>query len=333
MKLEEVKGVGPSVARRLRAAGFINVETVAATPAKELMIKADYKKLGPALKIVAAARQALGNAFISAWDIYQMTKNRLKCTTGSSALDALLGGGVESQTITEFTGKYGSGKTQICHSLAVTAQLKPEKGGLGGQVLFFDTEGTFSSERAYQIACKNGLDPEDSLNNITLSRAYTSDHQTFLLDHAFKLCAEQNIRLVIVDSAISHFRGEYVGRESLSERQQKLNSYLHKLSRLAQIYNLAAVITNQAIDRPVASYVPTPFLGDPTGGNIIAHASNTRVWLRRAKPKRSTRVARIMASSNLPEGECVFRITGRGIEDVEDYQPTENTIEMEETTA
>ncbi|MHC1589332.1 MAG: DNA repair and recombination protein RadA [Candidatus Hecatellaceae archaeon] len=328
VKLEEVKGIGPQTAKRLRAAGFPNVETVAATPAKELMVKANYKELNPALRIVAAAREALGNAFISAWDHYKMTKNRSRCTTGSKALDRLLGGGVETGTITEFTGKYGSGKTQICHSLAVLAQLKPEEGGLGGGVLFFDTEGTFSSKRVYDIAEKRGLDPEATLHNIILSRVYTSDHQTFLLDHAFQLCPEQNIRLVIVDSAISHFRGEYVGRESLSERQQKLNFYLHKLLRLAEAYNLAAVITNQAIDRPVQTYAPQLYLGNPTGGNIIAHASNTRVWLRRGKGKvPSVRVARVLASVDLPEQECVFRISEKGIEDTEDYEPEKGEVE------
>ena len=321
VKLEEVKGIGPQIAKRLRAAGFPNVETVAATPARELKVKANYKKLDPALRIVAAAREALGNTFISAWDHYQMAKNRLRCKTGSGALDDLLGGGVETGTITEFTGKYGSGKTQICHCLAVLAQLKPEEGGLGGGVLYFDTEGTFSSKRVYDIAESRGLDPEATLHNIILSRVYTSDHQTFLLEHAFELCPRENIRLVVVDSAVSHFRSEYLGRESLSERQQKLNRYLHKLLKLAAVYNLAAVVTNQAIDKPVQTYSPyATALGDPTGGNIMAHASNTRVWLRRGKSNKtpSLRIARILASVDLPEQECLFRITDRGIEDAEE---------------
>jgi DNA repair protein RadA len=330
LRLEEIRGVGPSIAKKLRGAGFFNVETVAATPAKEIMQKLGYKKLSQAEKIVNAAREALGGVFISAWDYYQMSKNRLRCTTGSKALDTLLGGGIETGTITEATGKNGSGKTQLCHCLAVMAQLDPGSGGLGGEVLFFDTEGTFSSERIYQIASNRGLNPEEALRNIIVSRAYTSDHQMFLLNHAFKLCAEENIKLVIVDSAISHFRSEYVGREVLSERQQRLNSYLHKLLRLAIIYNLAVVITNQAIDKPVATYIPEPYLGDPVGGNVMGHASNTRIWLRRTKGKTSKRVARLLASSKLPEGECVFCITEKGIEDAEDYEPVEEEFLPEE---
>ncbi|MDI6905305.1 MAG: AAA family ATPase [Candidatus Bathyarchaeia archaeon] len=181
-------------------------------------------------------------------------KNRLKCTTGSKALNTLLEGGIETQGITELVGQYGSGKTQICQTLCVTAQLKPENGGLGGNVLYFDTEGTFSSNRVYQIAAENGLDPGQTLHNIVLSRVYTSDHQMFLLDNAFEKCAEENIKLVVVDSVISHFRGEFLGRETLADRQQKLNLYMHKLLRLAEILNLAVVVTNQAQSDPQPQY-------------------------------------------------------------------------------
>jgi len=211
----------------------------------------------------------------------------------------------------------------------VRAQLKPEEGGLGANVLFFDTEGTFSSERVYQIASHNGFNPDQALHNVILSRVYTSDHQMFLLGHAFQLCAEQNVKLVVVDSAISHFRGEYLGRETLSERQQKLNSYMHKLLRLAEIYNLAVVITNQAQAEPVVSYVPKPILGRPTGGNIMGHASNTRIWLRRAA-KGSVRVARVFDSPCLPESECIFSITDKGVEDVPEAEAVKIKQKLEE---
>lgn len=151
-----------------------------------------------------------------------------------------------------------SGKTQLCLMLCVTAQLPPELGGLGGNVLYFDTEGTFSSNRVYQIAAENGFDPGQTLHNIILSRVYTSDHQMFLLDNAFEKCAEENVKLVVVDSVISHFRGEFLGRETLADRQQKLNLYMHKLLRLAEILNLAVVVTNQAQSDP------TPQWGRPT---------------------------------------------------------------------
>jgi len=330
LELEEIDGVGPAVAKRLRAAGFINAESVAVTPAKELMRRADYKELPPALRIVEAAFKALGNPFATAWERFQTEKQRLTCTTGSRAIDDILGGGVKTREITEFGGKNGTGKTQICHSLSVKAQLKPSEGGFGGEVLYYDTEGTFSATRLYQIAENNGLNPEEALRNVIISRVYNSDHQNFLLDHAFKLCAEENIKLVIVDSAASHFRSEYLGREMLAERQQHINAYLHKLLRLAEIYNLAVAITNQAIDKPEATRVPEDYLGNPIGGNIMGHASTNRLWLRRGKG--GMRIARLRKSPYLPERECPFRITEKGIEDIEGYQPETPTAEEAEQT-
>lgn len=206
-------------------------------------------------------------------------------------------------------------KLQPCLMLCVTAQLKPENGGLGGSVLFFDTEGTFSSQRIYQIVAQNGLNLEEILHNIILSRVFTSDHQMFLLENAFEKCAEEKVKLVVVDSVISHFRGEFLGRETLSDRQQKLNLYMHKLLRLAEILNLAVVVTNQAQSDPTPSY-GYGLTDRPAGGNILAHACNTRVWLRRGKG--SKRIAKVFDSPYLPEAESVFQITEKGIEDAED---------------
>lgn len=158
-----------------------------------------------------------------------------------------------------------------------------------------------------------GLDPDEVLDSILISRVYTSDHQMFLLENAFDICAREKVKLVVVDSVISHLRGEYVGREVLAERQQKLNLYMHRLLRLAEILNLAVVITNQAVSSP------DPFSGrfeNPAGGNILGHASSIRVWLRRSKG--SKRIAKLYDSSYLPECECVFQITDKGVEDVSD---------------
>jgi DNA repair protein RadA len=195
--------------------------------------------------------------------------------------------------------------------LSVTAQLLHEKGGLEGNVVFIDTEGTFMPERVYQIASAMGLDPEEIANNILLGRAYNSSHQCMLIDHLFTLCKQNNVKLVIVDSMISHFRGEYIGRESLSERQQRLNKYLHKLVRLAEAYNLAVVVTNQLQANPAA------FFGDsnrPAGGNIMAHACTHRIFLR--KGSKGVRIAKVIDSPCLPERTASFLITEKGIVDV-----------------
>jgi len=310
--LESLNGVGSTIASKLRAAGYTTIEAIAVTPPLEI---AEKTKLGfnTILKIQNAARKMLSTDFRTAQEYYEIRKNMKRCTTGCKKLDEILGGGVETQALTELIGEYGSGKTQICMMLSVTAQLPYERGGLEGKVAFIDTEGTFMPERIYQIASGLGLEPSEVASNILVARAYNSSHQCLLIDKLFTLCPENNVKLVIVDSMISHFRGEYIGRETLSERQQKLNQYLHKLIRLAEAYNLAVVITNQVQSNPAAFY------GDPNrpaGGNVMAHACTHRVYLRRGS--KGVRVAKIIDSPYLPEREAYFRITEKGIVDAEE---------------
>jgi len=310
--LESLDGVGPSTASKLRAAGFTTIEALAVTPPMEIAEKTNIG-LTTVLKIQESARKMLAADFKTAREYYEWRRNMRRCTTGSKKLDEILGGGVETQAITELIGEYGSGKTQLCMMLSVTAQLPYERGGLEGKVAFIDTEGTFMPERVYQIASSLGLNPSEAADNIFVARAYNSSHQCLLIDKLFTLCPENNIKLVVVDSMISHFRGEYIGRETLSERQQKLNQYLHKLLRLAEAYNLAVVITNQVQANPAV------FFGDPTrpaGGHIMAHACTHRVYLRRGS--KGVRVARIIDSPYLPEREAYFTITERGIVDAEE---------------
>jgi DNA repair protein RadA len=227
-------------------------------------------------------------------------------------MNELLGGGLETQTITEFYGEYGSGKSQMCHQLCVNVQLPPEQGGLGGGALYIDTENTFRTERIVQMSQHLGLDPEEVSKNIIYADAYTSDHQIFLLENADKVIKENGVRMIIIDSLTSHFRSEYLGREMLAERQQKLNKHMHKLIRLARAFNVVAVVTNQVMSKPDV------FFGNavhPIGGHIVAHTSHTRVYLRKSARGR-VRIARLVSSPYLPEGERVFRITENGVEDV-----------------
>jgi len=308
-ELEDIKGVGKATADKLREAGFTTVEAVAVTPVRELE---DRAGIGPetAVKVSEEARKLVSIDFVSAREIWERRQGMMRCSTGSKKLDALLGGGIETQAITEWVGEFGAGKSQLSMKLCVMAQLSKEQGGLEGRALFIDSEGTFSPERIYQIASETGLDPQKVLDNIIISRAYNSDHLCLIIDHLLKVCPEENVKLVVVDSIISHFRGEYIGRETLSERQQKLNAYLHKLLRLAEIFNLAVVVTNQVQANPAQ------FFGDPNrpaGGHILAHASTHRISIK--KNKGNVRTAWVIDSPYLPESSASFAITSKGIED------------------
>ncbi|MEM1536848.1 MAG: DNA repair and recombination protein RadA [Candidatus Bathyarchaeia archaeon] len=308
--LEDLPGVGPSTAQKLRELGFHTIEALAMATVRELEPAGISEKKAQA--IINAARASIGISFIRADELLRMRQNVLRLTTGSKALDRLLDGGLETQTITEFYGEYGSGKSQICHQLCVNVQLPPERGGLNGAALYIDTENTFRTERIVQMAKHLGLDPDRVVKNIIYAEAYTSDHQMFLLENADKVIKENNVKLIIIDSLTAHFRSEYLGREMLALRQQKLNKHMHKLIRLARAFNAVAVVTNQVMAKPDV------FFGDaihPVGGHIVGHTSHTRIYLRKTAHG-PIRIARLVSSPYLPEGEEVFKITENGIEDV-----------------
>ena len=307
-RLEDL-GIGSATSKKLRELGFHTVESLAMATAKELE-QAGISKT-KALEFIRKARSCMPLPFIRGDELLKMRQTVLRLTTGSSRLDKLLGGGIESQSITEFYGEYGSGKSQICHQLCVNVQLPPEQGGLGAAALYIDTENTFRTERIFQMAKNLGIDPKEALKNIIFAEAYTSEHQMFLLENADKVIKENGVRLIIVDSLTSHFRSEYLGREMLAERQQKLNKHLHRLIRLSRAFNAVAVVTNQVMSKPDV------FFGNaihPVGGHIVAHTSHTRVFLRKSA-RGPVRIARLVSSPYLPEGEGIFRVSERGIED------------------
>jgi DNA repair protein RadA len=312
--LEDLPGVGPATAQKLREMGYHTIESLAMATARELEPAGISEK--KAFAIIQTARSSIGVSFIRADELLKMRQSVLRLSSGSKVVDRLLDGGLETQTITEFYGEYGSGKSQICHQLCVNVQLPPQRGGLGGCALYVDTENTFRTERIVSMAKHLGLDPQEVVKNIIYAEAYTSDHQMFLLDNADEVIKANNVKLIIVDSLTAHFRSEYIGREMLAPRQQKLNKHMHKLIGLARAFNAAAVVTNQVMAKPDV------FFGDaihPIGGHIVGHTSHTRVYLRRASHG-PVRIARLVSSPYLPEGEEIFKITENGIEDTSEEE-------------
>ena len=315
MDIEELPGVGPAIAEKLREAGYNSLEAIAVASPAELVAAAEIGEATSA-KIINAAREAAEIGGFETGD--KILGRRLeisKLTTGSTSFDDLLGGGLETQALTEFYGEFGSGKTQIAHQLAVNIQLPPENGGLNGSVVIIDTENTFRPERIKDMAEGASLDPDEILKNIHVARAYNSNHQILLVDKAERLAeelidTEKPVRLLIVDSATAHFRSEYVGRGTLADRQQKINKHLHDTLRFGDLNNAVVMITNQVQVRPDA------FFGDPTrpiGGHVVGHTATFRLYLRKSKGEK--RIARLVDSPNLPEAEAVFTVSKVGIRD------------------
>lgn len=315
-EIEKLPGVGPATAEKLKDAGYDSIMAIAVESPRNL---AEIAEIGDsvAAKIINAAKKAadIGN-FESGMEIMERRKEIKKVSTGSASFDDLLGGGIETESITEFFGEFGSGKTQIIHQLAVNATLPFEYGGLEGEVAMIDTENTFRPERIVQmtegINKKLGLDlkPEAVLEKIHVARAYNSSHQMLLVDKLFDIAKEHPIKLVAVDSLTAHFRAEYVGRGALAERQQLLNRHMHKLLKFATLNKAAICVTNQVASKPDA------FFGDPTrpiGGHIVGHTATFRIYLRKSKGDK--RIARLIDSPNLQEGEALLRITEDGVTD------------------
>jgi len=309
VELEDLKGVGAKTAEKLTDAGYDDLMSIATMSSGDLGELADLGEK-KSQKIITAARQELDLGFETGKDKYETQKEMRKITTGSPDFDEMLGGGVETQSITEFYGEYGSAKTQLSHQLSVNVQRPEEEGGLERGVVFIDTEDTFTPLRIEQMAEEAGLDVDEALDNIHVARAYNSDHQMLLADEAQDICQQEDIGLIVVDSLTAQFRADYVGRGELAPRQQKLNRHMNTLLRLANSHNAAVVVTNQVMSNPDQMF------GDPTkaiGGHIVAHNSAVRVYLR--KGKKDKRVGRLVDSPYMPEGETIFRITDGGIVD------------------
>ena len=308
--IDDLPGVGPATAEKLREAGFEELLAIAVMSPNEL---AEQAELGEAVssKIIQGAKKMANiGGFVSGNKLLERRKEVQKLTSGSAALDELLGGGFETQAIVEVYGEFGSGKTQIGHQLAVNTILPDEQGGFDGEIFYIDTEDTFRPERIAQMAEAVGLDPSVVLDRIHVARAYNSAHQMLLVDEIKKLSKNIDVKLIIVDSLTSHFRAEYVGRGMLATRQQKLNRHLKELKQLSDVHNALVLVTNQVMSKPDAMW------GDPTkaiGGHIVGHASTFRLYLRKSKGGR--RIARLVDSPNLPEGEAVFTVTAEGLRD------------------
>lgn len=317
LRLDSLEGVGPVTTKKLTDAGIHNImDLLVRGPVEVAEITGMDKET--AEKIVNKARQQLveegliAKDFVSATEIYKRRQDIGKISTGTNCLDLLFDGGVETQALTEVYGEFGSGKTQFCHTMCVNVQKPKEQGGQEGGVLYIDTENTFRPERIVSIAKANGMDPEKVLDRIIVARAYNSAHQILILEEAGPIIKENNIKLIVADSAAGLFRAEYLGRGTLSERQQRLNKFVHLLVRTAETYNCAAIATNQVMSSPDV------FFGDPTrpiGGNIVAHTSTYRVYFKKSGKKR---IARMVDSPHHPEQEVIFTLTEAGISDPEE---------------
>jgi DNA repair protein RadA len=350
LELEDLPGVEPHLISKLKRAGIQSVLDLAVSIPHELAIGGDYEGNGIAADIdtisqlVMKAQKALtdfgilSKEFCTAEEVLERRKSLVRFTTGSANLDTFLKDGVETQAITEIAGEFGSGKSQTCHTLCVTANLgKGKDRGKGkgrkdlDSVIFTDTENTFRPERVHQIAEARGLDSEEIMKRVFVCKINNSAQLEAIIKNLSKSVEQYKAKLVIIDSIISLHRAEYPGRETLAERQQRLNVMLHKLIRLAEIYNIAVVVTNQVQSQPDNFFAGGSNGSDSTrasGGNIMGHACTYRIFLRKAG---HDRIATMVDSPHHAYDQVRFTISEKGVENTAADERKTMAIESSES--
>ncbi|EZG43825.1 DNA repair Rad51-like protein [Gregarina niphandrodes] len=293
----------------LREGGIQTVECIAFSPDRAI---AEIKGISDQKveKLKTACRGLLGLGFCLATNFLEARQNLIRFTTGSVDLDRILQGGIESGSITEIFGEFRTGKTQLCHTLAVTCQLPVDLAGGDGRCLWIDTEGTFRPERVVAIAERYQLTPHVVLDNIIYGRAFNTDHLLQLLVESAAIMAKTRFALVVIDSIISLYRSEFAGRGELASRQMHLGRVLRTLQRIADTFGVGVILTNQVMAK-VDGMIPGNDK-QPTGGHVLAHASQTRLYMKKGKGQ--NRVCKIVDSPNLPEAEAQFSIKEGGID-------------------
>ena len=317
LEIEDVPGIGPTKAKQLRENEITSVFDLASTQMDDLAIALGVSKETAGSFINEANKLLRKTGFLNdewtkATVLYEKRQAVKKIKTGSTALDKVLGGGIETRAVTEFYGEFGSGKSQICFSACVNVQKPVEEGGLGGNALFIDTEQTFMGDRVWQIAETKGMDPKNVCDNITVAQVYNSGHLELLVKNIGQYITRFNAKLVVIDSITSHFRADYVGRGTLADRQGRLNQIMHKLVRVASIFEVAIIVTNQVMSAPDVMFGPTT---KPVGGHVLGHASTYRLELKKSG---KNRIAYMIDSPGHPYASEKFTVTEAGIVDAEE---------------
>lgn len=316
MELENISCMTETVASELKKNGIISVEALAIKGLSELkamvdkgeIINVEFKRLKEAYE---EALRLKGLWFTTADQIETVRGKRLVFSTGSKTVDKMLGGGVFSRELTEFAGEYGTGKTTFLFTILVEALSQNKE----VTAIFVDTEDTFDKGRVAHIASSRGYDPNDVLKRTIWIPITDSDFMLEIVDRLHLTIEQRNVKLILIDSLMAVLRADYVGREVLWYRQQLLNKMIRRLLNLAKVYNIAVVGSNQVVTNPQAQFTYDPIQEKvPTGGTILGHNANTRIYLR--KTKGTKRIVRLFDSNRLPEAECTVKIGDGGIEDV-----------------
>ncbi len=303
IELEEVPGVGPAAAKKLKGVFITTAELLAVQNPNELQSRTKLGE-GTCKKLVRAARDLVGGfGIMSGIEVEQEMAAKIRLLFGLEDLDESMLGGIEEGSLVELYGPARGGKTQWCYHLAVRAQLPVERGGLDGRVIWLDTESSFKPLTFRACALRWGLDPDIALENVGRANVILSSQIPELFERIPQLCAEENYKLVVIDSFTGLFRAEYTGLNQLKERQQEMNELLNQMRRLGTATGTIFAYTNQATST-ISTY--GGISNAPVGGHIISHASDYRFYVRRKKD--DERYIELQDNAGVPEFKKTCRI-------------------------
>ena len=314
LSVSQLEGIGAVTTKKLESFGITNIIDICVRGGKEVSIISGVDKIKSNNWVFNSQKILEDNGLIRKTDMdiielmaYQEAQPRLasKCTE----VDDLFSGGLVSESVYEVYGEFGCGKTQLCLSLAAEALANDE------HVIWIDCEDTFKPRRLREIMIARELATEETVDSKLekVKYFYTPNTEQLLgtVDSLSKLLLEIKPRIVILDGAIGQFREEYLGRGTLSERQNQIARLMTHIKNISFYFRCVVLFTNQVQSDPSVMF------GDPIkpiGGNIVAHASSYRVYLKKSGKKR---IARMIDSPEHEQKDAAYQLTVKGIEDAE----------------
>lgn len=334
-KIADVKGISRRLAEKLHAKGFINLKKISISDTSALC-EVEGIKEKTAIKILEAIQEIVGSkkrqtAKVLLTRFQEKMDNKEFVDSGSEELNRILGGGYLTAVSYVLWGGGASGKTEAAITAIVSAFRPYGQGGLKKEgedldVLFIDTEGTFAQavSRLPKICERFGMDVDYVTEHIQVCKPTSSEQQAEMTKQelAHVQNGERDYKIVVVDSLIALFRQEFVGRGTLSDRQQKLNKHIKDLKDIIFLSDGVLIVTNQIQSNPAVMF------GDPdkeAGGNIVGHNLDVHVKFKKTSEKKAYRLVSITDASWLPQADARVWITELGICDSGDIKKTDTT--------
>tara|TARA_Y100001949_G_scaffold31187_1_gene24353 strand:- start:499 stop:1527 length:1029 start_codon:yes stop_codon:yes gene_type:complete len=307
-KLTDLEGIGPTKAKRLENSGITTPLDFVIRGAKEVSRITDIT-IGTSLKLVhdvkaQMAEDGLPIMVNSIGTLRELKKLQKKYTVGVEEIDRATRGGFETQSMYEFYGSEGAGKTQLTFSITASVMANKES------TWFIDCEGTFSEERLEEIC--NNRDVEYDADLIQYDMITDSEDMLHLINtKALDVITNHNVKVIVIDGLVGLFRMLYHGRGELADRQDIIEQILIKFRNLAIYSNVCIIITNQVMSNP------DPFGAKvvAVGGHVLGHSVKYIYAI--SKGMKNNRTLRLIKSPSQPQADYSFFINEEGVSDSE----------------